>query len=117
MADDIQRYERRNGCIAVDANPQFKRVKLNHIPRPERLCVYTYNRSQKLLRQTRKTASYLKPQAIENSFKRAYGEVEDNIIIYTGLIIDVGHRSMTDDKMYLTDVHAFLSVKVTDVTK
>ena len=34
-----------------------------------------------------------------------------------GLIIDVGHRSMTDDKMYLTDVHAFLSVKVTDVTK
>ena len=42
----------------------------------------TYNRSQKLLRQTRKTASYLKPQAIENSFKRAYGEVEDNIIIY-----------------------------------
>ena len=41
-----------------------------------------YNRSQKLLRQTRKTVSYLKPQAIENSFKRAYGEVEDNIIIY-----------------------------------
>ena len=23
-----------------------------------------------------------KPQAIENSFKRPYGEVEDNIIIY-----------------------------------
>ena len=42
----------------------------------------TYNHSQKLLRQTRKTASYLKPEAIENSFKRAYGEVEDNIIIY-----------------------------------
>ena len=42
----------------------------------------TYNRSQKLLRQTGKTASYLKPQAIENSFKRTYGEVEDNIIIY-----------------------------------
>ena len=42
----------------------------------------TYNRSQKFLRQTRKTASYLKPQAIENSFKRVYGEVEDNIIIY-----------------------------------
>ena len=42
----------------------------------------TYNHSQKLLRQTQKTASYLKPQAIENSFKRAYGEVEDNIIIY-----------------------------------
>ena len=41
-----------------------------------------YNRSQKLLRQTRKTASYLKSQAIENSFKRAYVEVEDNIIIY-----------------------------------
>ena len=40
------------------------------------------NRSQKLLRQTRKTASYLKTQAIENSFKRAYGDVEDNIIIY-----------------------------------
>ena len=30
----------------------------------------------------RKTASFLTPQAIENSFKRAYGEVEDNIIIY-----------------------------------
>ena len=30
----------------------------------------------------RKTASYLKLQAIENSFKKAYGEVEDNIIIY-----------------------------------
>ena len=30
-----------------------------------------------------KNASYLKPQAIENSFKRAYGEVEDNIIIHT----------------------------------
>ena len=24
----------------------------------------------------------MRPQAIENSFKRAYGEVEDNIIIY-----------------------------------
>ena len=44
--------------------------------------VWTYNRSQKLLRQTRKTASYLKPQAIENSIKREYAEVEDNIIIY-----------------------------------
>ena len=42
----------------------------------------TYNAGQKLLRKMRKTASYLKPQAIENSFKRAYGEVEDNIIIY-----------------------------------
>ena len=41
-----------------------------------------YNAGQKLLRKTRKTASYLKPQAIGNSFKRAYGEVEDNIIIY-----------------------------------
>ena len=30
----------------------------------------------------RKTALCLIPQAIENSFKRAYGEVEDNIIIY-----------------------------------
>ena len=47
-----------------------------------RVPIGTYNRSQKLLRQTRKTASYLKPQAIENTFKRAYGEVEDNIIIY-----------------------------------
>ena len=45
-----------------------------------------YNRSQKLLRQTRKTAPYLKPQAIENSFKRAYGEVEDNIIIYIEIL-------------------------------
>ena len=43
---------------------------------------YRYNAGQKLLRKTRKTASYLKPQAIGNSFKRAYGEVEDNIIIY-----------------------------------
>ena len=41
-----------------------------------------YNAAQKLLRKTQRTASYLKPQAIENSFKRAYGEVEDNIIIY-----------------------------------
>ena len=40
------------------------------------------NAGQKLLRKTRKTASYLKPLTIENSFKRAYGEVEDNIIIY-----------------------------------
>ena len=40
-----------------------------------------YNAGQKELRKTRKTASYLKPQAIENSFKREYGEVEDNIII------------------------------------
>ena len=30
----------------------------------------------------KKESVYLKPQAIENSFKRAYGEVEDNIIIY-----------------------------------
>ena len=43
---------------------------------------YLYNAGQKLLRKTRKTASYLKPQAIENSFERAYGEVKDNIIIY-----------------------------------
>ena len=41
-----------------------------------------YNAGQKVLRKTGKTASYLKPQSIENSFKRAYGEVEDNIIIY-----------------------------------
>ena len=47
-------------------------------------CLFSifYNAGQKLLRKTRKTASYLKPQAIENSFKRPYGEVEDNIIIY-----------------------------------
>ena len=44
--------------------------------------INAYNAGQKLLRKTRKTASCLKPQAIENSFKRAYGEVEDNIIIY-----------------------------------
>ena len=30
----------------------------------------------------RKMALCLTPQAISNSFKRAYGEVEDNIIIY-----------------------------------
>ena len=41
-----------------------------------------YNSGQKLLRKALKTASYLKPQAIENSFKRVYGEVEYNIIIY-----------------------------------
>ena len=42
----------------------------------------SYNAGQKLSKKTRKTASYLKPEAIENSFKRPYGEVEDNIIIY-----------------------------------
>ena len=42
----------------------------------------SYNAGQKLLRQTRKAASYMKPHAIENSFKRAYGEAQDNIIIY-----------------------------------
>ena len=47
-----------------------------HIP------ISIYNAGQKLLRKPRKTASYFKPQAIENSFKRAYGEVEDNIVIY-----------------------------------
>ena len=41
-----------------------------------------YNPSQKLLAQLRKTMLCHKPQAIENSFKRPYGEVEDNIIIY-----------------------------------
>ena len=54
------------------SSPKFRKCQNNDI----------YNRSQKLLRQTRKKASYLKPQAIENSFKRAYGEVEENIIIY-----------------------------------
>ena len=48
--------------------------------------VGSYNLSQNLLRQTRKTASYLKPQAIEISFKRAYSEVEDNIIIYIEIL-------------------------------
>ena len=53
-------------------------------PRKCQMCLFSvcYNAGQKLLRKTRKTASYLKPQAIENSFKRAYGDVEDNIIIY-----------------------------------
>ena len=41
-----------------------------------------YNQGNKLSGQMRKTALCLTPQAIENSFKRAYGEVEDNIIIY-----------------------------------
>ena len=36
----------------------------------------------KFIAKRQKTALWLKPQAIENSFKRAYGEVEDNIIIY-----------------------------------
>ena len=36
----------------------------------------------KFITKRQKTALWLKPQAIENSFKRAYGEVEDNIIIY-----------------------------------
>ena len=44
--------------------------------------IYSYNPSQKLLAQLRKTMLCHKPQAIENSFKRQYGEVEDNIIIY-----------------------------------
>ena len=43
---------------------------------------HSYNPSQKLLAQLRKTMLCHKPQAIENSFKRPYGEVEDNIIIY-----------------------------------
>ena len=48
-----------------------------------------YNPSQKLLAQLRKTMLCHKPQAIENSFKRPYGEVEDNIIkyIYKDLIL------------------------------
>ena len=49
-----------------------------------------------LLRQTRKTASYLKPQAIENSFKRAYGEVEDNIIIYIERLRDLRSNESRD---------------------
>ena len=40
----------------------------------------SYNQGNKLSGQMRKTALCLTPQAIENSFKRAYGEVEDNII-------------------------------------
>ena len=44
--------------------------------------LYGYNPSQKLLAQLRKTMLCHKPQAIENSFKRPYGEVEDNLIIY-----------------------------------
>ena len=44
--------------------------------------ITSYNPSQKLLAQLRKTMLCHKPQAIENSFKRPYGEVEDNIIIY-----------------------------------
>ena len=43
------------------------------------LCIY--NPSQKLLAQLRKTMLFHKPQEIENSFNRPYGEVEDNIII------------------------------------
>ena len=43
---------------------------------------YSYNPSQKLLAQLRKTMLCHKPQAIETSFKRPYGEVEDNIIVY-----------------------------------
>ena len=37
----------------------------------------SYNQGNKLSGQMRKTALCLTPQAIENSFKRAYGEVED----------------------------------------
>ena len=46
----------------------------------------SYNPSKKLLAQLRKTMLCHKPQAIENSFKRAYGEVEDNIIIYIEIL-------------------------------
>ena len=44
--------------------------------------VASYNRGQNILGQLRKTVFFYQPQAIENSFKRAYGEIEDNIIIY-----------------------------------
>ena len=67
----------RNDC---GNTPSQKMDLITLSPKKTNQC--NYNRSQKLLRQTRKTAPYLKPQAIENSFKRAYGEVEDNIIIY-----------------------------------
>ena len=43
---------------------------------------FHYNQGNKLSGHMRKTALCLTPQAIENTFKRAYGEVEDNIIIY-----------------------------------
>ena len=36
-----------------------------------------------ILAQLRKTMLFHKPQAIENSFKRPYGEVEDNYYIKT----------------------------------
>ena len=61
---------------------KFTAVNVLFRKRAKVLILVCYDAGQKLLRKTRKTASYLKPQAIENSFKRAYGEVEDNIIIY-----------------------------------
>ena len=53
-------------------------IDLKHV----RVSIGTYNPSHKLLAQLRKTMLCHKPQAIENSFKRQYGEVEDNIVIY-----------------------------------
>ena len=34
------------------------------------------------MEQLRKTVLFWEPQAIENSFKRPYSEVEGNIIVY-----------------------------------
>ena len=48
----------------------------------EALKLKDYNPSHKLLAQLRKTMLFHKPQAIENSFKRPYGEVKYNTIIY-----------------------------------
>ena len=43
--------------------------------------VKNYNAGQKLLRKNAKNVVVLEAK-LENSFKRPYGEVEDNIIIY-----------------------------------
>ena len=57
----------------------------------------------------RKTASYLKLQAIENSFKKAYGEVEDNIIIYVERLKTWDLRSNESCDYYHEDGNLVLS--------
>ena len=49
---------------------------------PERILVDPQSFTEIIETNAKNGVVLEKPQAIENSFKRAYGEVEDNIIIY-----------------------------------